>query len=148
GEPHIAYYVHNIGIRHATRTAGPGSWIAAGISAFGEQVDPAGQPAPATILLDPSNTLHIAYQAKVFPAGTTELRFATRTMLSGWVTTTVDPSINCGFSISAAFDPKGRPHIGYGVSSGPLPAVIRHAFAVDLSRQQFPPRPHKPPVIL
>jgi len=149
GVPHIAYCIHGLGIRHATRTAGAGSWVAAGPLAFGEAVDAAGQPGPATILLDASDSLHIAYQANV-PAGTTELRFATRTTLGGWTTTTLDPSINCGWSISAAFDPSARLHVGYGVSPSTLVApVSKHLFAVDLSRIPFPrPRPHKPVVIL
>lgn len=132
GVPHIAYCDGSLRLRHGTWTAaGQGFWAGQAYG-FGEIVDQAGQPSPAKILLDKNNVLHIAYQARV-PAGTTELRLATRTV-SGWVTGTVDPSMNSGWAISAAIDPFGQPHIAYGNGA----FVLKHTFAVDLIRIPFP----------
>lgn len=132
GVPHIAYYSGGLGIRHGTWTsAGRGSWA---FSGSGESVDQAGGAAPAKILLDRSNILHIAYQAWVQP-GRDELRFATRAAGLGWATVAVDPSINTG-SISAGMNPTtGQAHIAYGSA---LFANGLHTWAVDLLLRPLP----------
>jgi hypothetical protein len=140
GIPHIAFFnggPGGPGIRHVTwTTAGRGFWAFAG---FGELVDQSGLASPAKMLLDKNNVLHIAYQASAGPAGTTsQLRFATRTV-SGWATGTVDPSMNSGWSIAAAMDPSGEPHIAYGFEfSGVGAFLLKHTWALDLIRIPFP----------
>ena len=148
GVPHIAFFNDGPGgpgIRHVTWTsAGRGFWAVAG---FGELVDPSGLASSAKILLDQNNALHIAYQASPAPGGTTtQLRFATRTV-SGWASVVVDPSMNSGWSISAALAPNGEPHIAYGFEfSGVGAFLLKHAWAVDIVRIPFFPHNKKPPI--
>jgi hypothetical protein len=139
GVPHIAYFADGLGLRHATWTsAGWGNWLTSRPGP-GETVDPAGQSLGAKILLDQSNVLHIAYQAKL-PGGTTELRLATSPALGGWATTTIDPSVNSGWGISAALGKTGLPHISYGffpMANGPL--TLKHIYALNIPMLPPPP---------
>jgi hypothetical protein len=143
GVPHIAYHSGGLGLRHGTWTAaGRGNWTLGAFGA-GESVDTAGVALPATILLDKSNVLHIAYRAQT-SVGAAVLRLATRTV-SGWAiatvdSTTVDPSVITG--VAACLDPSQEPHIACGftpVLNGT--AVLKHTFAIDLIAR--PPSPHK-----
>lgn len=151
--PHIAYCDAGSPsrIRHGTWTAaGQGFWAISAFG-FGEIVDQAGDSSTAKILLDKNNGLHIAYQASPQgPAGTTELRLATRTV-SGWAPATADPSTNSGWAISAAMHPiSGEPHIAYGCPNPSAPNgtfQLKHTWAIDLIRQPLPV-PHKKRPIL
>ena len=107
-------------------------------------------PAPAKLLLDQNNVLHVAYQGSQAPSGTGQVRFATSTpsefatsTVSFWTKETVDPTIDSGSSISAAMDPKtGEPHIAYGVvsQSGQGAVQLKHEWALDVI---LLPLPHK-----
>jgi hypothetical protein len=147
GLPHIAYFSAGRGLCHGTRTT-PGQffWAMSG-SGNGEVVDPTGTSTPAKILLDSNNVLRIAYQG-LTPAGTTDLRFATRATSGTWGMVTVDPSTNCGWGTSAAMDPNGMPHFAYGftpIVNGLI--ALKHTYAVNLTLMQIPQPRKKRPIL-
>jgi hypothetical protein len=148
GAPHIAYFNDGLGIRHGTRAPTSGSsWVSDSQGRPGEPVDAAGQASPASILLDQSGVLHIAYQAQG-PIGM-ELRYATRAGSGPWVTGTVDAGLNSGFAVSAALNPNGQPHIAYGYipfANGLLELKHTFSFSVNLTLERFPVKRPKRPI--
>ena len=140
GAPFIAYFSDGVGLRVRSRAPAAGSpW------STGAQVDAAGQASPATLLVEPNGTLHIAYQAQG-PAGT-ELRLATKAGFGPWTTGTIDAGLDSGFAISAAMSANGQTHIAYGF----VPVVnglvkLKYTFSVNVT-YPFPIKKPKRPII-